>query len=274
MYVFNYSNIGFRHLRNDTVIQDFSASYIDNERTIITCCDGHGGNKYIRSNAGSKFASDAIIDVLKNVSKSDIYGTKKEKAITSIRLSILCEWNRLVENDLANNKIKATELLKLNEFEKFGLLSKPQSAYGTTLAGAMVLGNSLIIVSIGDTEVLGVRKGELVQLFDTSNDPAGNITYSMCQDDAYKYLRVLIFDKNSLDGVILCTDGLSGPYQSYDNFNASFVKPMIHRLLIRHNYQDIKEDIKDIAEKEGTGDDVSLSFILFDNLNDRYYRRS
>ena len=273
MFVFNYSNIGYRHIKSKTALQDYSASYADNERTIITCADGHGGELYIRSNIGSKFASEAVVKVLKSLTKKDIRCKNKEKATTSIRLSILCEWNDLVEQDLSKNRIRKSEINNLNDRQRFELIKRPQCAYGTTLTGAMVFGNDLIVVSLGDTEVLGIKKGEIVQLFNTDNDPAANITYSMCQEDAFNYLRVGIFDKRDLDGILLCTDGLSGPYQSYCNFNESFIKPMVHKLLLDNNCSDIRNKIKSIAEKEGTGDDVSLSFILFDHLKDRYYRR-
>ena len=274
MYVFNFSNIGYRHINANSVLQDFSASYVDNERTIITCADGHGGTMYIRSNLGSKFASEATISVLKKINKSDIRKGKVEKATTSIRLSILCEWNSLVEEHLSNHKIKKGETKDLSDRQRFELSKRPQCAYGTTLTGAMVLDNKLIVVSIGDSECLGIKKGKIVHLFDTEEDPVGNITYSMCQEDAYNYLKVCIMDIHELDGILLCTDGLSAPFQSYDNFRESFIKPTVNGLKLGNDYSKIRARIKSIAEQEGTGDDVTLSFILFDHLKSRYYRRN
>ena len=273
MRIFNFSNIGYRHIKTKTVLQDYSASYSDNERTIITCADGHGGDLYIRSNLGSKFASEAIISVFKRITKNNIRKNKIEKAITSIRLSILCEWNSLVKQDLAAHRISKGETKHLSEQKRFELSVRPQCAYGTTLTGAMVLGDKLIVVLIGDSECLGIRKGEIVHLFNTDKDPVGNITYSMCQEDAYNYLKVRIMDISELDGVLLCTDGLSSPFQSYDNLSKAFINPIVHNLNLNHNDTEIKSAIKLIAEKKGTGDDVTLAFILFDHLKDKYYRR-
>ncbi len=274
MYVFNFSNIGFRHINGRTVLQDYSASYIDNERTIITCADGHGGKMYIRSNLGSKFASEATINVLKRINKEAISKKKREITATSIRLSILCEWNSLVEQHLNNHKIRKKEIANLDDCQKFELSKRPRSAYGTTLTGAMAIGDKLIVVSIGDSECLGIKKGEIVTIFNNDDEPVGNVTYSMCQEDAFNHLKVSIMNIKELDGVLLCTDGLSTPYQSYDNLNESFIKPTVSRLKLDNDYSKIRKKIKSIAEKEGTGDDVTLSFMLFDHLKVKYYRRN
>ena len=58
---FNVTSIGYSHVKSGKVCQDFSSSYSDGERTIITACDGHGGEVYIRSHKGSKFASLATL---------------------------------------------------------------------------------------------------------------------------------------------------------------------------------------------------------------------
>ena len=58
---FNITSIGYSHVKADKVCQDHSLSYFDGERTIITACDGHGGDVYIRSHKGSKFASLATL---------------------------------------------------------------------------------------------------------------------------------------------------------------------------------------------------------------------
>ena len=94
----------------------------------------------------------------------------------------------------------------------------------------------------------------------------------MCQDDAFKYLKVKVLDFRDLDGIILCTDGLTSPYQSYDNFKKSFIKPMINKIINTNSLSYIDEFIDDIATNLGVGDDVSLSFILSDNISKKYYK--
>jgi len=271
-YVMNKTCIGYSHLHSHKPCQDFSSTYKDNERIIITCCDGHGGNQYIRSQYGSKCASEAINSVFKAMDKSFFREKDQEKIKDTIKLLILCAYNKLIERELTDKPIKKQELINLKEEEIDSLKINPAKAYGTTLSGAMLFHHHIIVVSIGDTEALGVKKGQLIKLFDNSNDPAGNVTYSMCQEDAYQYLRVAVFDERDFDGIILCTDGLTSPYQSYENFFTYFVKPTINRILLSKSIDKVEEDVYMIATEMGVGDDVSLSLLLNKHANSRYYR--
>ena len=271
-HIFSKSCIGYGHLKDKKPCQDFSAQYKDNNRMIVTCCDGHGGDIYIRSNIGSKLASDAIINVFRKIDKIDYDDCTVKEFRDRIRLEVLCEWNKLVEIDLAKKPIKKTET-KMLDCDKQDLLKlSPVKAYGTTLAGAMVLDDKLVVISIGDTEVIGIYKGEIRKMVNSDDDPVGNLTYSMCQEDAFKYLRVAIYDLKFYDGILLCTDGLSSPYQSYDNFNKSFVRPLMKRTIHQISDSFIDKFLEDIARTYGTGDDVSLSYIINDKAFKKYYK--
>lgn len=272
LHVFSKTSKGYSHLKDKKPCQDYSAHYQDKERTIITCCDGHGGVQYIRSNLGSKMASTAVLNVLLTVTPSMLQKVKKEDLENKIKLSILCEWNRMVEEDLSKKKIKKSDLKDLDEDQIDSLKLNPAKAYGTTLTGALLLENKLLVVGIGDTETIVFRKGEMTRVFDEDDDPVGNVTYSMCQEDAYSYLRVKVLDFKALDGIILCTDGLSSPYQSYINFNESFIKPIVKKLFEEKNPIYIDKFIENLAKELGNGDDVSLSFIIKDNVTKKYYK--
>ena len=270
-YIFNKTCIGYSHLNSKKPCQDYSASYKDNERTIITCCDGHGGAQYVRSQKGSKAASDAVINVFKTLDYSFLNGTD-DKTNDKIKLLILCEYNRLIEKEISAKPIRKSELANLKEDEADYIRFNQAKAYGTTLSGAMIYRNKLVVVSIGDTETLGVRKGELIKIFDNSEDPAGNITYSMCQEDAYNYLRVAVLPMKNFDGILLCTDGLSSPFQSYDNFNRAFIRPTVRDVLKNKTLSNVDKHVDEIALKYGIGDDVSLSFIISDKVNYKNYK--
>lgn len=271
-YIFNKTCIGYSHLKNKKPCQDYSASYKDNERYIITCCDGHGGAQYVRSQYGSKAASEAVMNVFKTFDRSFFNSVDQDKLADKIKLLILCEYNKLIEREITNRPIRRKELEELKEEQADAIKFNPAKAFGTTLSGAMVYKNKIVVISIGDTEALGIRRGELIKLFDNSSDPAGNVTYSMCQEDAYQYLRVAVLPTNELDGVLLCTDGLSSPFQTYDNFTKSFVKPTVKRVVKSKSTVEVEKQIEDIALSLGVGDDVSLSFLLNEDTKYRYYR--
>lgn len=271
-YVYNKTDIGYSHLMNKKVCQDFSSSYKDNERIIVTCCDGHGGAQYVRSHLGSKAASEAVMNVFKSIDSHFFNEVDDKNIVEKIKLLILCEYNKLIEREIANKPFRKKELVGLDEDQIDVLRFNPAKAYGTTLSGALIYKNKLIVASIGDTEALTVKNGELIKIFDNSNDPAGNVTYSMCQEDAYNYLKVAILNTKDIDALFLCTDGFSSPFQSYQNLFKSFIKPTIGNVLFTKSTSTADKVVDRLANDLGVGDDVSLSFIIKKKAKIGYYR--
>ena len=269
---FTKTAIGYSHIRAGKVCQDYSACYHDDKRTIVTACDGHGGEIYVRSDRGSRFASEAIVNVFKRVEKSALYRADREKTEKKLRLEILCEWNALVDRDLSHKSISKRETAGLNEDRIFRLKSDPQAAYGTTLNGAMIFGNKLICASLGDGGCFVFRRGEVFPVFDDNSDEnVANLTYSMCQADAFDHLSVKIIDLSAADGVIVFTDGLINPYRSLENFGDALVCPDVSKL-IAGKTTEISDFITDMGEKIGIGDDVSVGIILSSAIKQKYYK--
>ena len=157
-YTYAKSVIGYNHINNKTPCQDFSSVYSDKEKTIITCCDGHGGSSYIRSDFGSKVASYSAFITLNSLNQSFFSRLDNEDIESKIKLNILCEYNRMIEQHLSKKPIRKSEVINLDEEEQDALRLNPVKAYGTTLTGAMVIGKKLVVVGIGDTEALVVSK--------------------------------------------------------------------------------------------------------------------
>lgn len=268
------TSIGYAHIGSGTVCQDYSASYHDEERTIVTACDGHGGKIYIRSNMGSKYASQAVMSVFQNVRRSLFYKYTRQEICEKIKLGVLCEWNALAERDVSEKPFTKKELEKLGEEEIFRLKGNFSKAYGTTLNGAMVFGNKLICINVGDGGVFALKKGEVKSVFEETDDDetVANLTYSMCSEDAYKHINVKILDFCEYDGVLICTDGVVNPYQNMNNFAKSFAKPMTAKILA-DEYGDIDRFIEKMGTEIGIGDDVSCAMIVKSSTNPKNYRR-
>lgn len=256
------TSIGYSHIERNVVCQDYSSSYHYKNRTIVTACDGHGGNLYIRSDRGSRFASEAILYAFKKVDKEFLRSKRSE---THIRLEILCKWNELVEKDYSKSPFTEKELSILNEEEKELLFQEPQIAYGTTLNGAMIFDRNLICVSLGDGGCLALKNGTAEEIFPEEEENVGNITCSMCQSDAFKHLRAKILPLEEVDGAIVFTDGFINPYRTFDNFCISCVKPIVESLK-RGEKEKILDFISKLGTKIGIGDDVSLGIILKDKF--------
>ena len=264
MIYFTKTSRGYSHINNNIVCQDYSASYHDDEKTIITACDGHGGSIYFRSDKGSKFASFALIDVFKNISIKQIELLNNQEYLNKLKVKILYEWNSYVENDIKNHPFSEDELSKFSESELFRIKNNPSVAYGTTLNGFMVIGKYVVCVKLGDGEVFIIREGYADIAFEEDESNVANITCSMCQEDAYKHLNISVFKNYHIDAVLICTDGLLGPYQSYSNFQYSFIKPMLKKIA-KLRSQHIIKFIDDLARKYGNGDDVSIGVYAKEN---------
>lgn len=271
---FTKTAIGYSHILQGKRCQDFSASYSDGERTIVTACDGHGGNVYIRSHLGSKFASSAAIDVLREVERSAFYKSKKDAVIENIRLNILCRWNALVEGHLARNPLRSADMAQLTEAQALSLRKNPIKAYGTTLNAAMLLGTKLVCVSIGDGGCFLVKSGIVSPAFaEDEDEPVANITYSLCQDDAFAHLQVSVHELSMYDGAVVCTDGMINPYQNLTNFSSGLIAPAI-ATLFAGKAGSLESFVAEVGERLGTGDDVSLGILVKGRVSVRAYSKT
>lgn len=266
------TSIGYSHIAAHKPCQDFSATYSDGERTIVTACDGHGGAIYVRSKIGSRLASFAVTRALLEVENLLFHQYSAEEIERALRLSVLCEWNRLVERHLKAHPLRRRELAGLTEKQVEDLKKNPIRAYGTTLGGAMLQGKRLVCVSLGDGGCFLLKRGEVIPAFpDDEDEPVANITYSMCGEDAFERMHARIFDAKSLDGVLLCTDGVLSPYGSMENFKRAFARPVLRRLL-EDKAGEVKDFIRLLGREKGVGDDVSLSVLLKDTAKLKDYQ--
>ena len=268
----NKTSIGYSHLRSQTVCQDFSSSYSDFERKIITACDGHGGKLYVRSHKGSKFASMAFLREMINLKSSVLHRLGEEAVRFSLCQSILSEWKRLVNEDVVAHPFRKKELKSLDETQITLLKENPIKAYGTTLNGVMAFQNQIICVSIGDGGLFLVKDGEVASAFpETEDEPVANLTYSMCGRDAIAHMHVGAFDTRSVDAVVACTDGVLGAYQSDEDFHKFFVRPTI-RYVLEGRAGDVKDFISVLGTQKGIGDDVSLAMIVNMKAQSKFYK--
>ena len=257
---FTKTSIGANHLKSGMPCQDHSASYHDEERTIVTVCDGHGGALYVRSDRGSRFASAAAIAAFQQIGRS-AFRKRGADLAEAIRVRIISEWNGMVERDLAAHPIRPSEMQALTEKQKGILRTDPFKAYGTTLHGAMLTRNQLICVSLGDGGVFLCKNKVLTPAFAEDDEQVANLTHSLCEDDAGKHLQIVVLNAKEWDGVLLGTDGIINPYGDLENFNRSLALPAI-RKMANGEKEALSQFVTELGQTMGTGDDVSLALLF------------
>lgn len=265
-FIYNRTSIGYSHIECGIVCQDYSEIFANENYKIVTACDGHGGIIYIRSDRGAKFASQSVKDVITKYSIEKLENLILIDALDKIKLEILCRWNQLVEEDYSNNPFSFEELQKLSENDVFKLSNNYILAYGTTLNAAILTDKYLISIQIGDGGMFFIYDNNMQIVFPENDENVANITNSLCGDDAYSNLFIKSVEKDEYKGIILCTDGLLGPYQTYSNFYEKFVIPFINKFKNNNKkiFKELNEYIDNLATKIGIGDDVSFATIIYD----------
>jgi hypothetical protein len=138
----------------------------------------------------------------------------------------------------------------------------------------MIFGNKLVCVSIGDGGCFLVKGGQCISPFPEDEDePVANITYSLCQDDAFSHLLVTVHETANYDGAVVCTDGMINPYQNLSNFSEALVTPAIATLCAGSG-RSLETFVTNVGLKLGTGDDVSLGIVAKNKLPMRTYSKA
>ena len=106
---------GFSHKAQGKSCQDFAGIVRKKGFSIISVADGHGGERYFRSEAGSRIAVEVaeaeFQKILINISKRQWLDEKInwEQTIKALESNIVKEWQNRVEADFANRPLSEEE---------------------------------------------------------------------------------------------------------------------------------------------------------------------
>lgn len=263
----NISIQGYSHKIIDKECQDNSLSWKGNNYAAIIVCDGHGGDKYIRSATGSSFAckvgKEKISEFMDKIGNDE---SKIKKNLERLEYSIVGAWRECVETDYSKDPIDTDERFeKLEDSDKSALLKNTVKAYGSTFIAAVITKNYCFVIKLGDgNAVLFCSNGtskmpeELVD-----DDLQFNITTSLCNSDAalcFRHYFKMFSDDSKVTGIVLTSDGIINSYKTEEAY-ISFIENV---------YFAYGEDTVEIAKNEllpvldtlsekGSGDDLSVS---------------
>ncbi len=263
--VFNITEIGYMHTKSQTVCQDYSLSFIDDDVVILAVCDGHGGDDYFRSDKGSYFACVALEKVFKKYASEISLESIDDRFKEKLKLDIIMEWNKMVEEDVKRSDFTKEELNRFDDARKARLIKDFYRAYGTTLNGALIANGFVVAVNLGDGSITVVNKNmdeyRPIDVFpDDNEDEVANTTNSMCQEDVFSKMNVMCIREVDVELIALCTDGVINPYGDFENYVKNV--PMNFYQAIRIKYgtvDDCKKFIQKLGAEKGNGDDVSFA---------------
>lgn len=287
---YNFSCQGESHKADDKPCQDasFSAVYEDGLAMAIVC-DGHGGERYFRSDVGSRMATEVIHESVKtfveNIDKSLFVGKPYTavEAITSddvikkqtpidvkfrqLFSSIIYQWNQKIAEHAASTPISEWEqehvpqkyLDELQTSETF------EKLYGCTLMVYVQTPDYWFAFHLGDGKCISFhQEGDLWQMPIPWDERCFlNKTTSLCDSNAINEFRYCYEgDGHFPMAVFLGSDGMDDSFGEDANLVNFYIQ--VVKMLVAEGkdatIDSIESDLPKLS-KIGSKDDMSVAFI-------------
>ena len=265
---FNISVQGDSHIKKNKECQDASSSYFDENIAIAVVCDGHGGNDYIRSAAGSKLAADIaecnIRDFVASVDKDELK-RHSDVLIAKLEGSIIGNWNEAIYKHFEQNPFTEEELAILSSKAKKKYLQEGriESAYGTTLIAVVVTADFWFGIHIGDGKCVAISpEGKFLQPIPWDEKCFLNATTSICDASALENFRHFYSEKVPV-AVFVGSDGIDDCFKN-DQQLYNLYKTVLYSFTTSE-YDSALSDLNDYLPRlsaKGSGDDVSVAAVL------------
>lgn len=291
---------GFSHKVKNKLCQDSAVTGTDKSKnySILAIADGHGGERYFRSEIGSKIAVEVAKEETEKLvitMKSNKSHSKKidlEKTTMILEQNIINSWQNRVEeynnyNEWTSEELELIERLKINfemqnedtEIERSCDVklhnSEVLKCYGTTLLTALYISESnptfslfqpikplWIVLQIGDGLTFALDENNEDFLPIPEDERLGfGITTSLCSSKAAQEFRHN-FGRTKLNALVLCSDGVADSFMR-DKFG-NFVRK-IQRNIKEHGRETVQKELQEFFPKlseQGSGDDVSLAGVF------------
>lgn len=286
---YSFSCQGESHKADNKPCQDasFSAVY-DDGLAIAIVCDGHGGERYFRSDVGSRMATEVIRDSVKtfveNVDKSMFIGqpftpveaitseevVKKQKPIDiSLRQlfsSIIYQWNEKIAYHAANTAVSEWEqehvpqkyLDELKTSETF------EKLYGCTLMVYVQTPDYWFAFHLGDGKCISFQKDPIWSMPIPWDERCFlNKTTSLCDSNAINEFRYCYQGDGHFPwAIFLGSDGMDDSFGEDPNLVNFYIQ--VVKMLVTDGKEatakSIESDLPQLS-RIGSKDDMSVAFI-------------
>ena len=286
---------GESHILIDKVCQDYALDESKKGVSIAIVCDGHGGERYFRSDVGAKFAAEVSLKQIKTLLKdfgpiskiletSDFTQvealttqrakgnldkeTEVDKSFRQLFKSIIACWHVAIEEDAANNPLTEQELATVPEKYTSLFHDNLEKTYGCTLMVVVASQKYWFAFHIGDGKCISFDvNGAWMEPIPWDDKCFLNKTTSLCDSDAIDEFRYCYGGRSSRPvAIFLGSDGIDdsfGETENMVNFYVQIAKMLGSGKDGRENaLQSLKEDLPKLS-KIGSKDDMSVAG-LFD----------
>jgi hypothetical protein len=239
---------------------------------VAAVSDGHGGPRHFRSQVGSSLAVHAAAHVLPGFFFPRAQGSGGHSIdaarVQVVQRKIVDRWVAAVLKDLENHPLTDEELNQLQANDcpesRKAVERTPTLAYGATLLVAAATEDSILLLQLGDGEILCVgSEGETTRPLPADGRLAGNQTTSLCQPDAWRQFRSAWFSDPDLPAVVLLsTDGYANSFRSDQDFLQ--IGSDYFAIIREQGIETLAGELPGIlneASQQGSGDDITLAIL-------------
>ena len=183
---------------------------------VAAVCDGHGGERYVRSDTGSRFGTEVACDIgrrfLAAFGASDDLTDVRSQLRSRVAESVVERWRERVIDDVRRRPFTADERTRART--RGDLDDDPLISYGCTLVLAIAGPLWVAFVQIGDGDVTVVRGSDATEPMPPDDRLVGGETTSLCLPTAVADARIELVGEPLPDMVILTTDGYANSFAS------------------------------------------------------------
>jgi len=242
------------------------------EALVVAISDGHGSASCFRSDKGAFMAVSAAVKVAKKnvklLPQSPDISIIEDLLKKELPQRIVHFWRDTVADDICKYPFEIVELQKV-EIE--GITKRrqvslnPVIAYGATLMTVIIAKSLLIILQIGDGDILLVsEKGRVNRPFPRDPRLIANETTSLCMNEAWREFQVRILPMFDVEPalIMLATDGYANAFCSEDDFLQ--VGSDFWEIINSDGLDAIEANLKQWlleTSQEGSGDDITVAIV-------------
>lgn len=291
---YNFSCQGESHKASNKRCQDFSYSAVtDSGMSIAIVCDGHGGDRYFRSDIGAKYAAEVTLEAVRqfvaSIDQSLFEGNpytaeeaialeetlseepiKKQKpidiAFRQLFSSIIFQWNNRIVEHATNTPISSWEAEHVDsiylEDLKQGI--KLEKIYGCTLMVYVQMPTYWFAFHLGDGKCISFQEKPLwMEPIPWDDRCFLNKTTSICDSGAINEFRYCYQgDGHFPMAVFLGSDGLDDSFGEIENLTNFYIQ--VVKMLVNEGREptikSIEEELPQLSAI-GSKDDMSIAFI-------------
>lgn len=268
---YNSHSQGESHKASEKPCQDYSFSIVQEGYAIAIVSDGHGGERYFRSDVGSKLAVEVTVKCLTEFAKNFPVDTFSEKPFTAIGigelgLSVLGQLTGAIVVGWRNAVKEHAEQHPLTDAEQKIAVPKDEHGwertYGCTLIATLRTPQYWLAFQIGDGKCVAIGEdGCPYEPIPWDDRCFLNRTTSICDTAATEEFRYCFGGKNTAPvAIFLGSDGIDDSFGGEENLYNFYVQ--LAKGFAKDGHEATTADLETtlpVLSKRGSQDDMSVA---------------